>query len=253
MMGTMKRWSPLTLLIAILFLTIALANLGATLHQDGTGSDEFWRALIRSDAARVQRILRECPGLANLPVSRGEAVPLGYAPNQRIAEILIACGADLNRTNQAGITPLHTSIFLNNIPVAKLLIDRGASIEGASKSGATPLMAAALCGREEIARYLIEKGANVNARNKTGLTPLHFAADQSYPEPSIVRMLLERGADVEARDSVGLTPLARAERNGNRLLVDSLRRTIALRVRKDGAGLRQKALSRSAAGEDYAG
>jgi ankyrin repeat protein len=114
-------------------------------------------------------------------------------------------------------------------------------------------MAAALCGREEIARYLIEKGANVNARNKTGLTPLHFAADQSYPEPSIVRMLLERGADVEARDSVGLTPLARAERNGNRLLVDSLRRTIALRVRKDGAGLRQKALSRSAAGEDYAG
>ena len=253
MMGTMKRWSPLTLLIAILFLTIALANLGATLHQDGTGSDEFCRALIRSDATSVKRILRECPGLANLPVARGEAVPLGYAPNQRIAEILIACGADLNRANQAGITPLHTSIFLNNIPVAKMLIDRGASIEGASKSGATPLMAAALCGRQEIARYLIEKGANVNARSKTGLTPLHFAVDQFYPEPSIVRMLLERGADVEARDSVGLTPLARAERNGNRLVVDSLRRTLALRVGKDGAAVQQKALSRSAAGEDNAG
>ena len=253
MMGTMRRWSPLTLLIAILFLTIALANLGATLHQDGTGSDEFWRALMRSDAASVKRILRECPGLANLPVAKGEAVPLGYAPNQRIAEILIACGADLNRATQAGITPLHTSIYLNNIPVAKMLIDRGASIESASRGGATPLMAAALYGREEIARYLIEKGANVNARNKIGLTPLHFAAEKFYPEPSIVSMLLERGADVEARDSAGLTPLARAEGNGNRLLGDSLRRTLALRVRKDGAGVRREALSRSAAGEDNNG
>lgn len=65
---------------------------------------------------------------------------------------------------------------LGNEKVVDMLIQNGANINFVAKDGATPLHAAAENGYENITNTLIQNGANINARNKLGFTPIHLAA-----------------------------------------------------------------------------
>jgi uncharacterized protein len=111
--------------------------------------------------------------------------------------------------------------------VTRLLVEAGAEIERADADGVTPLLNAILNasitaargaaeGMEHlaVARYLIERGANVNAVDWYGETPLWAAVDVrnldvNGPERDnridrtaaldLIALLLERGADPNAR------------------------------------------------------
>lgn len=93
--------------------------------------------------------------------------------------------------------------------VIELFLQYGLDVNVADEDGCTPLHSAAHSGDEQAAAYLIKKGATVNARNKRALTPLHLAAAGA---PNTTKLLLEKGADVKALDQDGLSPLAYSEK-----------------------------------------
>ena len=112
-------------------------------------------------------------------------------------------GADANRN--LGWRPLHWAAFKNLRKMAELLIAKGADVDAASASGWTPLHRAAWNDSYEVAAVLIAKGANVHAKDSPeGDTPLHKAASENSRR--VAELLIANGADVNATERDGNMP-----------------------------------------------
>lgn len=119
----------------------------------------------------------------------------------KMAEVLIAHMADINKMSSTYGTPLNKAAYNNKIQMAKLLIAHGADVEG---KGASPLSSAGVNGDYvEMAQLLVESGAGVNTRAANGGYPLHAAAFHD----KVTRLLLSRGANPNALTENGFTAL----------------------------------------------
>lgn len=78
-------------------------------------------------------------------------------------EILIANGADINRCDDWGDTPIHRAINYPSYNIVKFLIAKGADVNLQDKTFSvqmTPLQWAIHCDELEIAELLREHGAD---------------------------------------------------------------------------------------------
>eukprot|EP00257_Ricinus_communis_P028191 XP_025015605.1 potassium channel SKOR isoform X3 [Ricinus communis] len=163
----------------------------------------------------------------------------------------IGAGADPNRTDYDGRSPLHIAASKGFEDITLLLIDHGVNVNISDKFGNTPLLEAVKNGHDEVASLLVRAGAtmaiddsggflcmavarrdmgllkralangiNPSAKNFDCRTPLHIAASEgSYP---IACLLLEAGASVFSKDRWGNTPLDDARVGGNKNLIKLL-------------------------------
>jgi ankyrin repeat protein len=191
-----------------------------------------------------------------LPADRGSRyftpgglTPLLYAARDgrlEPAKILVAAGADLEKTDPNGITPLLMAIANNHPEVARFLIEKGAQINVSDWHGRTPLWTAVEVRNMDfdngtfengvdrgplldLIQVLLDKGANTNARTKesipirrfmlrttgtlewvdfTGQTPFLRAAYAG--DVTVMRLLLKYGADPKLSAFAGTTPLMAA-------------------------------------------
>jgi ankyrin repeat protein len=176
----------------------------------------------------------------NLADERGDT-PLMIAVIHKkpaVAQALIDGGADLERRNANGFTPLSYVVRMNAgvrivaIPftvidgvqtesadrgpdlranamaVARVLLAAGAAVDAEDRGGMTALHYAAGMGDLEFASLLLDGGARVTLANANGSTALHAAASQGHR--ALVQLLLERGAAADAADAAGFTPLHEA-------------------------------------------
>ena len=82
----------------------------------------------------------------------------------------------------------------------------GADVNKADDYGRTPLHVAASADYSQMVRFLIENGANVHARTVgEDQTSLYYAAKNEAVQ--CVKILLAYGADIDARDYKLRTPL----------------------------------------------
>ncbi|KAK3322853.1 hypothetical protein B0H66DRAFT_215826 [Apodospora peruviana] len=159
------------------------------------------------------------------------------SPNYYMVELLLRQGADVNRRDKDGHTPLHAicynipepQVSMNGIQVPSsdpsgevtsiinLLLQHGADVNAQSDILTTPLHIACRAGKTWRAscpntlaavERLLEAGAEPNARSTSHETPLHIAAARS--DRQIVSTLLRHGADPLARDVLGQVPLHHA-------------------------------------------
>jgi ankyrin repeat protein len=155
-----------------------------------------------------------------------------YHDDLKLAERLLAAGADPNARNDYEATPLGEAAVVGNVAMIRRLLEAGADPEGANSDGQTPLMVIARTSNVEAAELLLKRGAKVDTREKwRGQTALMWAAAER--QPAMVKLLLKRGADPEARSNVnewerqvtaeprmqarpsgGFTPLLYAARSG---------------------------------------
>lgn len=99
------------------------------------------------------------------------------------------------------------------VEMIKYLIDNGADVNKANALGMTPLMAAVYDGRYKAFRYLVKRGARLNVKDNIGYYPLHYAAKADNTE--IAANLISLGADINIQDEIGQTPLYKAIGNGH--------------------------------------
>ena len=116
---------------------------------------------------------------------------------QNIVAFLIEKGADVNCSNEYGITPLMTASRYGHSEIAEFLIEKGANIDAIGCNGITALMMAIRFNHSEIAEFLIEKGANIDAIGCNG-TALVYAIEEKNTE--IAKLLIEKGAKINVTE-----------------------------------------------------
>ncbi|HWH58520.1 MAG TPA: ankyrin repeat domain-containing protein [Terriglobales bacterium] len=166
----------------------------------------------------------------------------------KIANLLLANGAELEARDVEGATPLIRAAEFGNSDVVKVLLDHGADIEARDNNGQTSLIAAACeCASIDmpetidVLKLLVAKKADVNANDKDGETALMAAA--AAGETSNVLFLLDSGAQMNARDHDGDTALMLAAGAGPYNAVRALETTDAAKLlfaRGADTGIRNK-------------
>ncbi|XP_078441067.1 potassium channel KOR1-like [Wolffia australiana] len=164
---------------------------------------------------------------------------------------LIRGGADPNKTDYDGRSPLHHAASRGFEDAILFLLQEGAHIDIKDKFGNTPLLEAIKNGHDRVASLLVKRGAvlalddagsrlcqavangNVDflkrvltygvdpdSKDYDHRTPLHLAAAEGLYV--IAKILLEAGASPLAEDRWGNTPLDEARKCGSRPIIKLL-------------------------------
>jgi ankyrin repeat protein len=132
---------------------------------------------------------------------------------------------DLNKTYDShsnGVTPIIYAIKIQSKDMVELLLNCGADINKPDINGKTPLMYAITHGDKDMVKLLIEAGADVNVKDNYGLTPLMLAVKGCNPD--ILDLLIRAGADINKEDDNGKTPIMYSIIHGNKDMVKLLLR-----------------------------
>ncbi|PWA53533.1 Ankyrin repeat-containing protein [Artemisia annua] len=151
---------------------------------------------------------------------------------------LIRAGADPNKKNFDGRTPLHLAASKGHEDITLFLIQEGVDVNTSDNFGNTPLLEAIKRGHDNIASLLIKEGCSLTITDRDTIsspsvargvlhskdydfrTPLHVAtARGSYV---LAELLVKAGASVLSKDRWGNTPLDEARLSGNEILINLL-------------------------------
>ncbi len=170
---------------------------------------------------------------------------------QQIVELLIDKGADCNKKNRKGCTPLVCALRKNYTSIAEFLIRKGADITLPNNRGNTPLMISIAHKNKAITTLLMNSGADWRAKNAHGQNSLVIAVSTNkisivqilldYLDPSsqtslrpalfyamnhdytnIAKLLLIRIKGFDIKNEDGITPLMMSASKGNEELVTFL-------------------------------
>ena len=134
-----------------------------------------------------------------------------------LVRVVTAAGADVNRRNRGGFTPLMGAAATGQDAVVKVLLAAGADASARPSPDTSLLLAPVHNGFENTVRLLIHAGADVH-RDSGQL----LAEAVRTHNDSILEMLLTAGADPNARTERGATPLMWASAFGDRASVRKL-------------------------------
>ncbi|MEI4508707.1 ankyrin repeat domain-containing protein [Sphingopyxis sp. CCNWLW253] len=134
---------------------------------------------------------------------------------------LLEAGADIDRYDARGFTPLILAAYNGHADSVEILIAQGAdACKPDGTQGNTAQMGVAFKGYDDIAARLLKTACDVNARNKAGQTAIMMAA--LFGRTAQVDMLLEGGADPAIVDNAGRTARSVAAGQGAENVVRQL-------------------------------
>jgi len=150
------------------------------------------------------------------------ATHLDYGEKSRkFIYFLIDNGADVNIQDDKGWTPLHEALVEGNKIGVEALVSKGADVNMKNNKGDSSLHVSIRCSSSDVIQLLLEtEQIQINSRNNNGRTPLHFAALTGRKD--VAEILLENGAKINIKDNSNLTPLQTASINGNNEMVTFL-------------------------------
>ncbi len=145
--------------------------------KDGLGRCALHFASVEGQECVIPYLLRTAPSTINVCDTNGHT-PLALSlmsGHLGTAQLLLDAGANPDKTDEEGITPLHKASGFNDTKGIALLCEYGANMYIQSKGG-TPLHWAAGGGHAGAVEALLSNGANPNSCNSEGITPLVMAA-----------------------------------------------------------------------------
>jgi ankyrin repeat protein len=176
----------------------------------------------------------------------------GYSP-EKMVQLLLEYGADVNGATTLGRTPLHwASNYYGKCgaDLVRLLLETGeADVNAMDLEGKTPLYFATtgeitdiliaygaqenftkqskekdplrnaiLDNDHKLLKNLIKRGVDINSPDENGNTALHMAASGGYLQSMTI--LLAAGADVNIKNKQGLTPADMAGNSNIRKIIE---------------------------------
>lgn len=134
----------------------------------------------------------------------------------KIMNMLIARGANLNVKNIVGDTPLHIASRRGQINMVYALINYGANVNPENNIGETPIFGAIKDSTVEILKILFNNGGDIYHINNDGNSLLHICIMYSGRDKvAKCRFLIESGLDIELKNKKGETPMSIAKRMTN--------------------------------------
>jgi ankyrin repeat protein len=157
-----------------------LLNKGALTELGDSWIGTPLQAAIRKNRFKITELLLENGADANVASGDYRELPpllmaarLGYGP---LLGLLLKHGANPNPQNS---WPLHVAIFDNRIGMVRFLLAHGADADRKDSEGQTPLLYAMLQRKDEIVDVLLLYDVDPNAECHYGLTPLSVAYRQN--------------------------------------------------------------------------
>ena len=153
-----------------------------------------------------------------------------------VVQVLIGAGADIERRDNLGRSPLLCASECGGLEVARMLVEAGAGVRITDNDGDTCLILAAHFGHTETVRYFVGlKDVDVHHQGMNNQTALQNAVEEGHPD--VVQVLIGAGADIERRDNLGCAPLLVASTLGKLDIVKMLVEAGAgVRVTQDNIG-----------------
>lgn len=137
-----------------------------------------------SPKPKKRRVSRKVPIDMVLQVQIAAAEPRDReALKKRLRKQITCC--EINEITTSGLTALNQCVLDGNYESVKMLVELGANVNKRDRFGWTPLHYAASEGYEKICRYLLRNGANLRVENKDGKFPVEVTDDEI-----ILRILL---------------------------------------------------------------
>lgn len=163
--------------------------------------------------------------------------PVGSSKIVKILEVLINHGADVNRPLKSGALPITWAASTRDLARAKLLVTKGVNPNTRDLNGNCSMcISASLCNTVMV-EWLCSIGANINRTNSDGRTALHCAsnvkwlwdsAERAAGTKNLIELLIKRGIDIHAQDKQGRTALHLLARRGD---ADSVQYLLDARAR----------------------
>ncbi|MBN2658543.1 MAG: ankyrin repeat domain-containing protein [Spirochaetales bacterium] len=108
---------------------------------------------------------------------------------------LLDQGADLEKKDDAGRSPLTLMVISGNVDMVRLLIQYGSNINSIDDRGYTALHYAVETGQYNIAEILILKGAETNSINNQEETPVYLALKNN--DIQMTELLIRNGGELD--------------------------------------------------------
>lgn len=203
-MSRMRRFSTLA---SALLLACAAGCARPSMSNDAFSSPELSAlsdAVDRGDAAEIRRQLERID--ADAPGSDGSTLLVAAIKRGQLAsvEALLEGGADPNRVDPRGDTPVHAAAFSGKADLLRAVLAHGGDPDARNRhTDATPLVQALLSPSATQYTVLLDAGADPDAADRNGDTPLHVAARTN--NGGAILALLEKGASPLAKNSGGAT------------------------------------------------
>ena len=107
-----------------------------------------------------------------------------FFSQESVVEFLLHAGADPRQPsmNAFKVAPLHSAAAVKNITIAKLLLENGADVNASQQEGVTPLHSAAHNNDKPMAELLLQHKADRQAKTESGKTPFDFALETKNDE-----------------------------------------------------------------------
>lgn len=132
-----------------------------------------------------------------------------------ITEEQVRAEKSVDAVDSNNFTPLHWASYYGQLSAAQILINCGADVNRHAIDMVTPLLLAAAGGHHEIVRLLLQKGAVVNHMDVVGNTALMYAAAGNHPHTC--NELLSKGSNFTDTNEDGETAYSLAVKNQSNL------------------------------------
>ena len=192
---------------------------GRKIQKGGWHIEDLYGAITYVDYPHAIDILEENPNFLNQKDANGDT-PLMLAiksakrhnTSAELIDLLLYKRADVNISNDNGITPLHLASMYNVSRLVQKLINKRAIIDAKDIKNNTPLIYACMNNDGiNVVKLLISNGANINLKGEGGNTPLHIASSKN--NFVIVEELFKNNVDTSGINNNGKTALDLAAEN----------------------------------------
>ncbi|KAJ7795329.1 ankyrin repeat-containing domain protein [Mycena olivaceomarginata] len=176
-------------------------------------------------ASHLIELAQKCPDSQELTVA-------AYYSYQKICELLLNKGADVNAQGGRYGNALQAAASQGHDKIVQVLLDKGADVnahggeygnalQAAAFGGHDKIVqAAAFGGHDKIVQVLLDKGVDVNAQGGEYGNALQAAAFGGHDK--IVQVLLDKGVDVNAQGGLYGNALQAAASGGHEKIVQVL-------------------------------
>lgn len=179
--------------------------------------DDFMKAMLTSgDKRKIEWLIDRKSNYPNIKEYLSYSLTSAISSNSFAnTKLFLELGVDPNNLDPDGNLPLN---YVNDYgpEIISLLIKYGADINRYDSKGITPLISAVNRFQYDIISVLINNGADVNLSDSCmSISPLSYAVADEHCTKWLIDTLLSAGANPLSKDDQGWTPLFHALRNSD--------------------------------------